>query len=355
MEDGLCLDEFDELFARSCHGFDPTRALGQPSYPVIMHTVDRDPHGTGDTQLASKQDAVHGSTPAGSPPHNSDSLKASEQFQRLTALFETGPAAILTGAGISTDSGIPDYRGAGSPPRTPMSIEQFTNDARYRRRFWAGARIGALRMAHLRANAGHEAVARLERSGHLTGVITQNVDGLHGAAGTQNVAELHGSGATMRCITEGHRFTRAETLAWFDAANPGFVERHANAPTNPDGDADVTDIDSVRVPVCPACGGTLRPDVVYFGEHVPKPVFAHAEQIVADARLLIIAGSSLAVNTGIRLVHRAEARNLPLVVINRGPTAVDRRPSLHTRIEGGTSETLCALAAALSGSRQTDG
>ena len=323
-----------------------------------MHTVDRDARGTGDTPLASAQyavHAVHAATPAGAPTHESDHLQASEQFQRLTRLFETGPAAILTGAGISTDSGIPDYRGTGSPPRTPMNIEQFTTDARYRSRFWAGARIGALRIANVRANAGHEAVAALEQSGHLTGVITQNVDGLHGAAGAQNVAELHGSGSTMRCIAEEHRFTRAETLAWFDAANPGFVERHADAPTNPDGDADVTGTDSVRVPVCPACGGTLRPDVVYFGEHVPKPVFAHAEQIVADAHLLIVAGSSLAVNTGIRLVHRAEARNLPLVVINQGPTAVDRRPSLHTRIEGGTSETLSALAAALSGSQQTIG
>ena len=286
-----------------------------------MHTVDRDAHGTVDARRA---------------------------FERLTALLEAGPAAILTGAGISTDSGIPDYRGTGSPPRTPMNIDQFTNDARYRSRFWAGARIGALRMANVRANAGHEAVARLEQAGHLTGVITQNVDGLHTAAGAQNVAELHGSGSTMRCIAEGHRFTRAETLAWFDAANPGFVERNADAPTNPDGDADVADIEGVRVPVCPACGATLRPDVVYFGEHVPKPVFAHAEQIVSGAELLIIAGSSLAVNTGVRLVHRAEARGLPIVVINRGPTAVDRRPSVHTRIEGGTSETLTALATMLS-------
>ncbi|MGK0722319.1 Sir2 family NAD-dependent protein deacetylase [Leucobacter sp. W1478] len=294
-----------------------------------MHTVDRDASGTGDGGCGSEKPAPN------------------EHLERLTALFERGPAAILTGAGMSTDSGIPDYRGTGSPPRTPMSIEQFTNDAHYRRRFWAGARIGALRLANLRANAGHEAVARLEQAGHLTGVITQNVDGLHTAAGAVNVAELHGSGSTMRCITEGHRFTRAETLAWFDAANPGFVERNADAPTNPDGDADVTAIDSVRVPVCPACGATLRPDVVYFGEHVPKPVFAHAEQIIADAEMLIIAGSSLAVNTGVRLVHRAETRGIPIAVINRGPTAVDRRSSLHTRIEGGTSETLSALAAAL--------
>ena len=263
---------------------------------------------------------------------------------RLVALLERGPAALLTGAGISTDSGIPDYRGTGAPPRTPMSIEQFTSDPAYRGRFWAGARIGALRLAGIRPNTGHEAAARLERTGRLTGIATQNVDGLHEAAGARNVAELHGSGSTMRCIKEGHRFSRAETLGWFDAANPGFVELHADAAITPDGDADVTGADDVRVPVCPACGGMLRPDVVYFGEHVPKPVFAHAERIVAAGSALIIAGTSLAVNTGIRLVHRAETRGIPIAVVNLGPTAVDRRASLHTRIDGGTSETLSALA-----------
>lgn len=277
------------------------------------------------------------------PPADS----AARGIARLVALLERGPAALLTGAGISTDSGIPDYRGRGAPPRTPMSIEQFSGDPAYRSRFWAGARIGALRLAGIRPNSGHESAARLERAGRLTGIATQNVDGLHLAAGARNVAELHGSGSTMRCIEEGHRFSRAETLGWFDAANPGFVDAHADAAITPDGDADVTDTDSVRVPVCPACGGTLRPDVVYFGEHVPKPVFAHAEQIVTGSNALIIAGTSLAVNTGMRLVHRAETRGIPIAVINLGPTAVDRRASLHTRIEGGVSATLAALERAL--------
>ncbi len=292
--------------------------------------------------------AVDRECPAPPPDSGGDTpAHESAQLERLTALFGAGPAAILTGAGISTDSGIPDYRGAGSPPRTPMNITQFMNDTAYRQRFWAGARIGALRMADIHPNLGHLAVARLEQAGHLTGVITQNVDGLHGAAGAQQVTELHGSGSTMRCVNEGHRFSRAETLAWFDAANPGFVEEHADAPTNPDGDAAVSEVAGVRVPVCPACGGMLRPDVVYFGEHVPPAVFTRAAAQVAAASSLIIAGSSLAVNTGVRLVHRAEARKIPIAVINRGPTAVDRRASLHTRIDGGTSETLSALAAAL--------
>lgn len=249
---------------------------------------------------------------------------------------------------MSTDSGIPDYRGAGTPPRTPMSIEQFTSDDNYRRRFWAGARVGAQRLTNVQPNAGHRTVAALERDGWLSGVITQNVDGLHGRAGTANLAELHGNGATIRCIPEGHRYTRAEVLAWFDVANPGFAEQHAGARITPDGDADVSETAGVRVPVCPACGGMLRPDVVYFGEHVPRDVFAHAERIVGAASTLVIAGSSLAVNTGVRLVHRAEQAGMPVAVINRGPTQIDRRGSVRVRIDGGTSETLTALQGLLS-------
>jgi len=267
-----------------------------------------------------------------------------EELEELAGLFAAGPVAILTGAGISTDSGIPDYRGAGSPPRNPMRIDQFMHDEAYRRRFWAGARVGALRTGGIEPNPGHFAVARLEGAGRLSGVVTQNVDGLHARAGTAELAELHGNGGVIRCVPEGHRFTRAEVLAWFDAANPGFAERNADAEIAPDGDAAVAETAGVRVPICPACGGLLRPDVVYFGEHVPTDVFAHAERIVAGAEGLLIAGSSLAVNTGIRLVHRAEQRGVPLAVINRGPTAVDRRASVEVRIEGGTTETLTALA-----------
>ena len=273
--------------------------------------------------------------------HEADRLQS--EIISLSGLFELGPAALLTGAGVSTDSGIPDYRGAGTPPRTPMSIAQFTGDDAYRRRFWAGARVGALGLSGVQPNAGHRAIATLERDGRLSGVITQNVDGLHAAAGTSNLAELHGNGATIRCVPEGHRFSRAEVLTWFDVANPGFADRNAGAKITPDGDADVSDTAGVRVPVCPACGGMLRPDVVYFGEHVPVDVFAHAERIIAAASSLIVAGSSLAVNTGIRLVHRAEQRGLPIAVINRGATQIDQRDSVKVRIDGGASEVFMAL------------
>lgn len=266
---------------------------------------------------------------------------------QLVSLFERGPIAVLTGAGMSTDSGIPDYRGAGSPPRNPMNIAQFTQDPHYRRRFWAGARIGQNRMNTVEPNDGHRALARLEAAGHIDGVITQNVDGLHRRGGSRTVVELHGGGGVMRCIQCGERWTRSEVLGWFDTLNPGYAERNAGAEVAPDGDALVTEVDSVRVPLCPGCGGTLRPDVVYFGETVPVAVFAAAAELVSRSMGLLVAGSSLAVNTGMRLVHKTERLGNPLAVINRGPTAIDARPSLAVRIDGGTTETLTALADAL--------
>ena len=264
-------------------------------------------------------------------------------LERLADLFGARPLAVVTGAGISTDSGIPDYRGAGSPPRTPMRIGQFMEDPAYRRRFWAGARVGSLRASGVAPNAGHRALARFEAEGRTNGVITQNVDGLHRRAGSRRVVELHGNGGVIRCTAHGHRFTRDEVLSWFDDLNPGFAVRNADAEIAPDGDAAVSDTSDVRVPECPDCGAILRPDVVYFGEFVPKPVFATAEALVAEASGLLVIGTSLAVNTGIRLVHRAERREIPIAVVNRGPTAIDARPSVSVRIDGGAAETLKAL------------
>lgn len=271
----------------------------------------------------------------------------------VVELFAAGPVAVLTGAGISTDSGIPDYRGTGglwrgsqsAPPRTPMSIDQFMHDEAYRRRFWAGARIGALRTADIEPNEGHLALAGLEALGRTTGVITQNVDDLHRLAGSREVVELHGNGSVIRCVRCRHRSSRQATLARFDELNPGYAEQHRDAEAAPDGDARVGDISGVLVPSCEVCGGLLRPNVVYFGETVPPEVFAAAERQLAGAAALLVAGTSLAVNTGIRLVHRAERAGLPIAVINRGPTAIDARPSVVARIDGGTSEALGAILA----------
>ncbi|MBL3699946.1 Sir2 family NAD-dependent protein deacetylase [Leucobacter luti] len=267
------------------------------------------------------------------------------QVGDLAELFANGPVAVLTGAGISTDSGIPDYRGAGTPPRTPMNISQFTSDLAYRQRFWAGARLGDGPLHTIAPNAGHVALAELEAAGRIEGVITQNVDGLHRRAGSRTVVELHGNGSIIRCIDCGSRWSRTEVLHWFDVGNPGYAEAHAGAPINPDGDAEVAEVAGVRVPQCPVCGGMLRPDVVYFGEVVPTGVFAAAEHLVAEAGAFIVAGTSLAVNTGVRLLHRAERRGIPVGVINRGPTGADSRASV--RIEGGTTETLSELAGLL--------
>ena len=269
-----------------------------------------------------------------------------EQVERLAALFGDAPVAVLTGAGLSTDSGIPDYRGAGTPPRTPMRIDQFMTDPDYRRRFWAGAAAGAAAgWGDVSPNGGHRALARLEAAGLVGGVITQNVDGLHREAGTRTVVELHGAGSVIRCVDCGSRFPRPEVLGWFEQGNPGFAEAHAGAEIRPDGDAAVTGIADVRVPRCPVCGGILRPDVVYFGETVPVRVFAEAERLLADAGALLLAGTSLAVNTGVRLLHRAQRRGIPVAVINRGPTAADA--VADPRLEAGTTEALTALAARL--------
>lgn len=265
-----------------------------------------------------------------------------QSIDQLAALLNEKTATVLTGAGMSTDSGIPDYRGAGSVPRSPMSIEQFFTDPNYRQRFWAGASVSQSRQKLVTPNAGHRAIVALEAAGVFNGVITQNVDNLHIEAGSRTVVELHGNGNVVRCVDCESKFTRAEVIRWFDAANPGYAASQASADVTPDSDAAVSDFEGVTVPACPVCGGLLRPEIVYFGEHAPRPVFEQAEALLSDANALLIAGSSLAVNTGIRLVHRAEQRGIPIAVINRGPTAIDNRATL--RIEGGTSEILAGLA-----------
>lgn len=267
------------------------------------------------------------------------------EIERLSTMLGDAPGAVLTGAGLSTDSGIPDYRGSGTPPRTPMSIDQFMHDEAYRRRFWAGARVNALRTSHIAPNDGHRALATLEATGRINGVITQNVDDLHNRAGSGTVVELHGNGSVIRCVACDGRWSRTAVLDRFDELNQDFAARNADAEIAPDGDARVSGSERIEVPRCPRCGGILRPDVVYFGELVPTGVFAAAERLVEQASALLVAGTSLAVNTGMRLVHRAERRGIPIAVVNRGPTEIDERPSVALRIEAGTSETLTALAA----------
>lgn len=295
----------------------------------------------------------HGQDPASESrrdaENSSESIDA-HAIDRLVALAQDRPIAALTGAGISTDSGIPDYRGKGAPPRTPMRVEQFLGDTAARQRFWAGARLGAGAFGEARPNPAHLALAALERAGKLSGVITQNVDGLHRLAGTQRLVELHGNGAMIRCVPGGHRFARTEVLGWIDQANPELAETAARAVAtpNPDADAEIAglvDLERVTVPHCPICGGLLRPDVVFFGEYVPAETFQAAREVVAAGGVLLVVGSSLAVNSGIRLLNQAEQAGTPIAIINRGPTKGDARAAV--RIEGGAALTLTALATRL--------
>lgn len=268
-------------------------------------------------------------------------------LERLIDLFRDAPVAVLTGAGVSTDSGIPDYRGSGTPPRATMNVQEFLSDAVFRRRYWAGASVHADRNAHVAPNAGHLALADLERIGAIDGVITQNVDNLHWDAGSSTVIELHGNGARIRCTGCGAVTSRRDVVARFRQLNPGYAESQRDLIIAPDGDARVSGFETLTVPDCQVCGSILRPEIVYFGETVPREVFVEAERLLENANALVIAGSSLAVNTGMRLVHRAVKHNIPIAVVNRGPSAADARASL--RLEAGTSETLAAVRDALTG------
>ncbi|AHD19335.1 MULTISPECIES: NAD-dependent protein deacetylase [Rhodococcus] len=266
----------------------------------------------------------------------------------LPTLLHGRRIAVLTGAGLSTDSGIPDYRGPDSPPRNPMTYQQFVGDAEFRQRYWARNHVGWKHMDAARPNPGHRALAALERAGSVVGVITQNVDLLHTKAGSRQVVDLHGTYAQVRCLSCEHRISRFTLHERLCAANPGFDDR-MRATTGlevaPDADAVVTDTEDFVVVDCERCDGMLKPDIVYFGETVPRPRVDLAFSVVDGADALLVAGSSLTVQSGLRFVRRAVQRNIPVVVINRGPTRGDALATL--KLEAGTSETLAFLADAV--------
>ena len=253
--------------------------------------------------------------------------------------------AVLTGAGISTDSGIPDYRGEGAPKNHPMSLNEFLNSEERRKRYWMGSHLGWLTFRAAKPNPGHLAIAQLEREGAASGVITQNVDGLHHEAGSRQIVDLHGRLDKVRCLDCGQSFARGAIARQIDDDNPGFSQRFDASQVMPDGDVKIsTDTDFV-VPVCDLCQGMLKPEVVFFGEFVPTSVFQMAQKMVERSDALVVAGSSLVVNTGMRLVAQAQKRRKPVVVINRGPTKADQLATV--RIEAGTSEALVAISEAV--------
>lgn len=252
--------------------------------------------------------------------------------------------AVLTGAGVSTDSGIPDYRGKGAPTRTPMTVQQFFTSEAARRRYWVGSHLGWQAFAASRPNAGHEALALLERDGIATGVITQNVDGLHLRAGSNRVVELHGTMRRVLCTHCGQVFDRRDLAERVEHDNPWITVPDA-VELGPDGDVLPASSDGFMVPACSVCGGVLKPDVVFFGEYIPVTKFQEAEQLLAASDALLVAGSSLVVNSGIRLLDRARKRKLPIVIVNRGETRGDPRATV--KIDAGTTEVLQAFATAL--------
>lgn len=266
----------------------------------------------------------------------------------LDGLVGAGGVLVLSGAGLSTDSGIPDYRGPSSALRRsqPMTFQEFTRSASGRRRYWARSHLGWRTVARARPNAGHAAVARLQGLGLVGPVVTQNVDGLHQAAGSADVVELHGGLDRVVCLCCGAVSARAELDARFRTANPGFAAEVTRV--NPDGDADVPDavLEGFVVLDCLQCGsGPLKPDVVFFGETVPRDRVARCFELVDAARALLVLGSSLTVMSGYRFVLHAARRGIPVGIVNRGSTRGDARADV--RVDAPLGEVLPALAARL--------
>jgi NAD-dependent SIR2 family protein deacetylase len=259
---------------------------------------------------------------------------------RLADLVSAGDVVVLSGAGMSTDSGIPDYRGPTGAARrhAPMTYREFVSDPQARRRYWARSHTGWRHVARARPNAAHRAVAALERTGRLRGTITQNVDGLHQRAGSRDIIELHGSLATVVCLSCGGRCSRRELARRLRAANPDFDLQMSQLA--PDGDADVTHdlVDGFRVVSCRRCAGVVKPDVVFFGERVPPGRVARCFEMISAARCLLVLGSSLTVMSGYRFVLRARELGIGIAIVNRGPTRGDH--AAQVRIDAGLGEVL---------------
>lgn len=243
----------------------------------------------------------------------------------------------LTGAGISTDSGIPDYRGQGKTPRHPMTFDVFMGSAEAQVRYWARSFVGWNRIAESKPNLGHFAIADAERGGKITSVITQNVDQLHQKAGSKKVIDLHGRLDMVRCVNCGFQLARSDMDILLTELNPDVRKDNAIEFT-PDGDAEVEIGANFKIPSCPNCSGILKPDVVFFGESVPASRVELAMAKLDEADALLVAGTSLAVNSGLRFARRAARAGQPIVIVNLGPTKADELA--FAKIEANTSLVL---------------
>ncbi|MCR6483714.1 NAD-dependent protein deacetylase [Amycolatopsis sp. OK19-0408] len=274
-------------------------------------------------------------------------LPRTSSLDELADVVARRRVAVLSGAGLSTESGIPDYRGAtGSLRRhTPMTYDEFVTSAEGRQRYWARSHLGWRTIARADPNDGHRAVTALREGGYLEGVITQNVDGLHQAAGTADAVELHGSLDRVICLDCRRTSPRAELDRRLRAANPDFEGEATRI--NPDGDVELAEdvVRGFRLVPCTACEGVLKPDVVFFGENVPRPRVEQCYRLVDAAGALLVLGSSLTVMSGLRFVRHAANAGKPVVIVNHGQTRGDRFASV--RVDLPLGRALTELAARL--------
>ncbi len=272
-----------------------------------------------------------------------------EAFEQIAELLRAGDIAVLTGAGMSTASGIPDYRGPDGQRRAePMQYSEFLADAAGRRRYWARAYSGWKRFAEAGPNTSHLAVAAMQHRGALTGLITQNVDGLHQAAGSRGLIELHGNLARVVCLDCDGRYSRDEVHGWLQLANPTFAGPQTSTEIRPDGDVVLSaqEVAEFTIATCPVCGhDRLKPDVVFFGGAVARPLVNESFALVERSRALLVLGSSLQVMSGYRFVRRAAALGRPVAVITRGPTRGDTETTI--RLDALLGDVLPGLVDAL--------
>ncbi|MGJ3508624.1 NAD-dependent protein deacetylase [Enemella sp. A6] len=278
----------------------------------------------------------------GPTPPSERATTPEEMLRARRLVTDARRLVVLTGAGISTNSGVPDYRGPDAPQATPMLYGDFVANEADRRRYWARAYVGWQRMGMAVPNSGHRLVADLENSRphRFGGLITQNVDGLHEAAGSHGMIALHGRIADVICLDCARLFRRTSVQQWLAELNPDVdTDRQVgHAELRPDGDAVVDEWQNFVVPPCPACGGVLKPDVVFFGEPVPTERVRTAIDWVDRADCLLVVGSSLTVMSGLRFVRQAAAAGTDVVIVNRGKTRGDDLATV--KIDGDTSETL---------------
>lgn len=268
----------------------------------------------------------------------------SSDLEELVGCLRGRRVVALTGAGVSTESGIPDYRSpeASKRVRTPIHGPEFVRSAALRRRYWARSMVGWPRFREAQPGPAHLALARLEAAGLVTGLITQNVDRLHREAGSRDVIELHGALAETVCLDCGCLEERAPLQERMYALNPSWLD--GPIPMAPDGDADLPDelVEGFMTPACVQCNGVLKPNVVFFGHNVARPIVDAAFAKVDAAEALLVAGTSLAVFSGYRFLVRAAERKIPIAIVNRGPVRGEERATV--KVDGSTGETLAALA-----------